>query len=51
MITSFGGQPVGSPDALLDAIRSRQPGTRVSVTYIRGKKTRMVVLTLGSAIS
>jgi putative serine protease PepD len=51
VITGFGGRPVSSPDALLDAIRSRQPGTRVSVTYIRGKMTRTVMLTLGSAIS
>jgi S1-C subfamily serine protease len=51
VITRFGGQPVASANALLDAIRSRQPGTRVSVTFTRNGVTHTVMLTLGSATS
>jgi putative serine protease PepD len=50
VIIRLGGQPVGSADVLLDAIRSRQPGTRVLVTFVRNRVTRTVRLTLGSAI-
>jgi len=51
VITSFGGQPIASGDVLLDAIRSRQPGTRVSVRFSRNGSARTVMLTLGSATS
>jgi putative serine protease PepD len=51
VITSFGGQLIGNADALLDAIRSRQPGAHVMVTFTRNDVTRTVGLTLGSATS
>jgi len=51
VIIGFAGQPVGSPTALLDAVRSRQPGTRVPVTFTRHRVNHTVTLTLGSAES
>jgi S1-C subfamily serine protease len=51
VIASFGGQLIGSAVALLDAIRSRQPGGRVLVTFTRKSIARTVTLTLGSATS
>jgi S1-C subfamily serine protease len=49
VIVRFGGQPITSAGVLLDAIRSRQPGTRVSVTFTRHGMAHTVMLTLGSA--
>jgi putative serine protease PepD len=51
VITRLAGQPIDDATSLLDAIRSRQPGTRVTVTFIRGGVTRTVTLILGSAES
>jgi S1-C subfamily serine protease len=51
VITGFAGQPVTSPTALLDAVRSRPPGSRVTVTFTRHGVSRAVPLTLGSAQS
>lgn len=51
VITSFGGQLIGDADALIDAIRSLQPGTHVMVTFTRNGAARTVGLTLGSATS
>ena len=47
----FAGQPITDATALLDAIRSGQPGTRVSVTFIRSGTSHTVDITLGSAES
>jgi S1-C subfamily serine protease len=49
VITRLGGQQIVSADVLLDAIRSRPPGTRVLVTFIRRGVTHTAMLTLGSA--
>jgi S1-C subfamily serine protease len=51
VIVRFAGQPIDSATTLLDAIRSQQPGTRVTVTFIRGGGAHTVTLTLGSAES
>jgi S1-C subfamily serine protease len=49
VIIRFAGQPIDSATTLLDAIRSQQPGTRVTVTFIRNGGTHTVTLVLGSA--
>jgi putative serine protease PepD len=51
VITRFASQQVGNATALLDAVRSRQPGDRVTVTFTRRGVSRTVMLTLGSAQS
>lgn len=51
VITRFADQQIGNAAALLDAVRSRQPGTRVAVTFTRRGVSRTVPLTLGSARS
>jgi S1-C subfamily serine protease len=51
VITRFAGQQIGSATALVDAVRSRQPGDRVAVTFTRRDVSRTVMLTLGSAQS
>jgi S1-C subfamily serine protease len=49
VIIRFAGQPITDATELLDAIRSQQPGTRASVTFIRSSTTHTVTITLGSA--
>jgi S1-C subfamily serine protease len=49
VITSLGGQLTGSADALLDAIRSLQPGDHVTVTFTRNGVPHTVGLALGAA--
>jgi S1-C subfamily serine protease len=51
VIITFANQQIGSAAALLDAVRSRQPGTRVAVTFTRGGASHTVALTLGLAQS
>ncbi len=51
VIVRFGDQPIGSVAALIDAIRSRQPGTRVTVVFRRAGQRHAVSVTLGSAPS
>jgi S1-C subfamily serine protease len=51
VIIRFAGQPIADATALLDAIRSQQPGTRASVTFVRDGVTHTATLTLGSAES
>jgi putative serine protease PepD len=51
VITSFAGLPTGTAAALLAAVRSQQPGSRVRVTFVRGHQTRTTLVTLGSATS
>ena len=48
VITSFGGTNVSSADDLREAINTRKPGDRVSVTYTRNGKSHTVSLTLAS---
>jgi putative serine protease PepD len=51
VIVEFGGQRIGSVAALIDAIRSRPPGARVTVVFRRGGQSHAVSLRLGSAPS
>ena len=51
VIIRFGGTPIASVAALIDAIRSRQPGTRVTVVFLRTGQRHVVSLMLGSAPS
>jgi putative serine protease PepD len=51
VIIGFAGQRIDSATGLLDAIRSVQPGARVTVSFTRNGIPHMVTLTLGSAES
>jgi S1-C subfamily serine protease len=51
VITRFGRQPVANANALLDAVRSATPGTKVRVTFYRGGRQHTATLRLGSAQS
>jgi putative serine protease PepD len=51
VVIRFAGRPVGSAAALIEAIRLREPGARVSVTYRRGIAVHTTTLTLGAATS
>jgi len=51
VIVAFGGKPINSPDELIVAIRSHQPGDKVRISYRRGASRHTVTLTLGSASS
>ena len=48
VITGFDGQPIDSADALVAAVRARQPGDSVTVTYERGGQTATTNVTLDS---
>ena len=49
VITKLGSQNVDSADALIAAVRSAAPNSKVDVTYTRGTESNTVTLTLGSA--
>ena len=49
VITAVGGRRVEDPTDLAAAIRSSDPGDRVTITYVREGKTRTTTATLGSA--
>jgi S1-C subfamily serine protease len=51
VITKVGSTPVDSADALIATIRSANPGSKVTVTYVRGSDTKTAPVTLGSAVS
>jgi S1-C subfamily serine protease len=51
VITRFGGEPIGSGDALLDAVRSDAPGARVNLTFLRSGQSHPATVRLGSAPS
>jgi putative serine protease PepD len=51
VIVSFGGQRIGDATALIQAIRSRDPGARVTVVFLRHGVRHVASLTLGSAPS
>jgi S1-C subfamily serine protease len=48
VVTNFGGKAVTDSSQLVTLIRSRQPGDKVAVTYVRGKATQTTTVTLGS---
>jgi S1-C subfamily serine protease len=47
LITAVDGKPVKTADDFLDQIESKKPGSRVTLTIIRGGKKENVRLTLG----
>jgi putative serine protease PepD len=49
VIVRFAGLPVSNAYSLLDAVRSRPPGARVQVGYVRQGQARTTTMTLGSA--
>jgi putative serine protease PepD len=51
VITKVGSASVDSADALIATIRSATPGSKVTVTYVRGADTKTATVTLGSEIS
>ena len=48
-ITALDGSPITSSDRLAAAIGQRKPGDKVTLTVVRGGKSRTVRVTLGSA--
>jgi putative serine protease PepD len=48
VITSFGGETITSPSDLTAAVAAKQPGDRVSVTYVRSSKTHTTEITIGT---
>ncbi len=48
VLTKVGDRPVDSADALIAAIRSHQPGDRVTLTYVRSGSTKTLTVALGS---
>ena len=51
VIIRFGRQPVANANALLDAVRSATPGSKVRVTFSRAGRQHTATLRLGSAQS
>lgn len=51
VITRLDDQPVASAYSLVDAIRSRPPGSRVTITFVRQGTAHRTSLVLGSARS
>ncbi|HEX2040185.1 MAG TPA: trypsin-like peptidase domain-containing protein [Acidimicrobiales bacterium] len=48
VITRFDGKAIETADALVEAVRAKKPGDRVSLTFVRGEQERTVQVTLGS---
>jgi putative serine protease PepD len=47
VITAFGGQKIGSVDALRFAVDAKKPGDTVTVTFLRDGESQTVTVTLG----
>jgi putative serine protease PepD len=50
-IIALNGQSIGSADSLVGQVRALQPGTKVTLTVVRGGSTQNVSLTLGTSPS
>jgi len=48
VITAFGGETITSPDELTAAVGVKQPGDKVSVTYVRNGSTKTTEVTIGT---
>ena len=48
VVTKVGDREIDSADALIAAVRSHQPGDKVTLTYTRGGDSRTATVTLGS---
>ncbi|MGA7689803.1 MAG: trypsin-like peptidase domain-containing protein, partial [Jiangellales bacterium] len=49
-VVALDGQPVRGSDELIVAIRAKQPGDTVSVSFVRGQQEETVEITLGSRV-
>ncbi len=49
IVTHFGDQPIDSSEALVAAVRSTEPGTKVTIDYVRNGQSASTVVTLGDA--
>jgi putative serine protease PepD len=49
IVTKFGDKRIASADALSAAVRTKDPGEKVAVTYIRDGQTKTTEVTLGSS--
>jgi putative serine protease PepD len=48
VVIAADGKPVNRPEELVVAIRTKQPGEQLTLTYVRGGVTHRVAVTLGS---
>jgi putative serine protease PepD len=48
IVTAFGGESITSPDELTAAVGAKQPGDKVSVTYVRNGSTKTTEVTIGT---
>jgi putative serine protease PepD len=48
VITAFGGETITSPDDLTAAVAAKQPGDKVSITYVRNGTTHTTEVTIGT---
>ena len=48
VITKLDGKDIDTADALVEAVRAKKPGDKVSLTFVRGEQERTVTATLGS---
>ena len=48
MITSFVGETINSPDDLTAAVAAKQPGDKVSISYVRDGTTKTTEVTIGT---
>jgi putative serine protease PepD len=51
VVTAFGGETITSPDDLTSAVSAKQPGDKVTVTYIRNSASNTTNVTLGTRAS
>jgi putative serine protease PepD len=48
VVTAFDGETISSPDELTAAVGAKQPGDKVSVTYLRNGTTHTAEVTIGT---
>ena len=48
VIKSFGGETITSPDDLTAAVAAKQPGDKVSITFVRNGTTKTTEVTIGT---
>jgi S1-C subfamily serine protease len=48
VITALDGKPMTSMDGVINYVETKRPGDQITVTYLRGGKTRSTTLTLGT---
>src|SRR5206468_11717756 len=48
VITAFGGQTISNPSDLTAAVGAKQPGDKISITYVRNGSTKTTQVTIGT---